>query len=56
MGKLRILQPNGNSLCVNLVPAHCLSLGLKSGDYVELDLSVQRHIIVKPHKPNTKVK
>lgn len=53
---LRKIQANGHSLCVNLVPAHCHSLGLKSGDYVELSLSVQRRILVTPHQPKSKDK
>lgn len=53
---LRKIQTNGNSLCVNLVPAHCRSLGLKHGDYVELTLSVQRRILVIPHQPKPKAK
>ena len=52
---LRKVQRNGNSLCVNLVPAHCRSLGIKEGDYVEQKLSVQRQIVIKPHQPKPKV-
>lgn len=53
---LRKVQRNGNSLCVNLVPSHCRSLGIKEGDYVEEVLSVQRRILVTPHQPKPKVK
>lgn len=54
--ELRKVQQNGNSLCVNLVPGFCRSLGIKAGDYIEEDLSVQRRITIEPHKPKPKSK
>lgn len=54
--ELRKVQDNGNSLCVNLVPAFCRSLGIKKGDYIEQMLSIQKQITIKPHQPKPKVK
>lgn len=54
--ELRKVQDNGNSLCVNLVPSFCRSLGIKKGDYVEQLLSIQKHIVVKRHQSKPKVK
>lgn len=54
MSERRKVQRNGHSLCVNLIPAHCRALDLKDGSYVEMDLSVQRRILISPERDKVK--
>jgi len=49
--EIRKLQKHGNSLSVNLPPAYHANLGLKSGDYVELALTVDHRIILSKYQP-----